>query len=139
MSQLTINNKQPVPRSLSEVGSTIKFDLKDRSYRFSLEIIGFVDKLPQERVFIPVGDQLLRASTSVGSNIVEANSSSSEKEFIKYYEIALKSANKAEYWLSLLRDSYKELGKDTESLISEIGGIMALIESSLGTIKRRKN
>ena len=111
-------------------------DLKERSYRFSLEVIRFVDKLPAERVFLPVGDQLLRASTSVGSNIVEANSSSSEKEFIKYYEISLKSANKAEYWLSLLRDSYSELRKPTFKLLEEIKEVMTLLESSLNTMRK---
>ena len=42
-------------------------------------------------------DQLLRSATSIGANVVEAKSASSKRDFIKFYEIALKSANETKY------------------------------------------
>jgi four helix bundle protein len=79
-------------------------DIKDRAYQFSLAVIKFTSKFPQKRIYWIIGDQLLRSSTSIGANIVEAKSSSSKREFIKFYEISLKSANETKYWLCLLRD-----------------------------------
>ncbi|HRZ29331.1 MAG TPA: four helix bundle protein [Candidatus Paceibacterota bacterium] len=40
---------------------------------------------------------MLRSATSIGANIIEARASSSKKDFIKFYEIALKSANETIY------------------------------------------
>ncbi|MCH7951624.1 four helix bundle protein [Patescibacteria group bacterium] len=88
--------------------SNVKTDLKIRSYQFSLRIIRLVSRLPSTRIFWVIGDQLLRNSTSIGANIVETKSSSSKKEFIKFYEISLKSTNETKYWLCLLRDSNLE-------------------------------
>src|SRR5581483_12441644 len=98
-------------------------DVKIRAYNFSLEIIKFVNSLPSQRAFWNIGDQLLRCSTSVGANMMEAQSASSRRDFIKYYEIALKSANEAKYWLLLLRDSYSEYQLSCQKLLDEVGEI----------------
>ena len=42
-------------------------------------------------------DQLLRSATSIRANVMEAKSASSKRDFIKFYEIALKSANEIKY------------------------------------------
>ena len=83
----------------------LKSNIRYRAYQFSLTIIKFVSNLPEKKVYWIIGDQLLRAATSIGANLIEAKSSSSKKDFIKFYEIALKSANETRYWLSLLKDA----------------------------------
>ena len=75
-----------------------KTDLRYRSYLFSIEVIKFINTLPDKKVYWVIVDQLLRCATSIGANIVEAKSASSRKDFIKFYEIALKSANETKYW-----------------------------------------
>src|SRR3990170_506461 len=82
-----------------------KTDLKDRCYKFSLQIISTVSDLPNKRTAWIIADQLIRSATSIGANLVEARASSSRREYKKFYEIALKSANESVYWLSLLKDS----------------------------------
>ena len=113
-------------------------DLKVRSYDFSIEIIRFVNNLPNKRAFWSIGDQLLRSATSIGANIIEAKSSSSRKEFINYYQIALKSANESVYWLNLLRDSYEDLRIDTSKLLNELEEICKMLSSSVITLKNKK-
>ena len=110
-------------------------NVKTRAYSFSLEIIKFVNELPNKRAFWSIGDQLLRSATSIGANMIEAQSSSSRREFIKFYEISLKSANEAIYWLSLLRDSYPELKLKSEKLIKENSEICKMLGSSILTLK----
>jgi len=88
--------------------ANLKSNIRYRSYQFSLTIINFVSNLPEKKVYWITGDQLLRAATSIGANLIEAKSSSSKKDFIKFYEIALKSANETRYWLSLLKNAKLE-------------------------------
>ena len=113
-------------------------DVKIRAYRFSLNIIFFVNELPNKRGFWSIGDQLLRSATSIGANMIEARSSSSKRDFIKFYEIALKSSNETKYWLCLLRDSYKELKIKSEELLKEAIEISNMIGSSVLTLKGKK-
>ncbi len=113
-------------------------DVKIRSYKFSLYTIQFVNKLPNKRAFWSIGDQLLRAATSIGANLIEAKASSSRRDFIKFYEIALKSANEAAYWLCLLRDSYSELRSECEILLKELQEISNMLGSSVLTLKGKK-
>lgn len=95
----------------------LKSDLKQRCYRFSLNLINLLDTLPKNRASKTISDQLIRSGTSIGANIVEATASSSRLEFKKFHEIALKSANESKYWLSLLQDSQKV---DTMDLLNEV-------------------
>jgi len=113
-------------------------DLNVRSYRFSLDVIVFVNSLPNKRAFWVIGDQLLRSVTSIGANIIEAKASSSRREFVKFYEIALKSANESIYWLSLLKDSYNGLRVECEILLKEAEEICKMLGSSVLTLKGKR-
>ncbi|MFH1713383.1 MAG: four helix bundle protein, partial [Candidatus Jacksonbacteria bacterium] len=95
----------------SKLKTEFKTDVKLRAYRFSLDIIKFTANFPNQKVYWVIGDQVLRSATSIGANIVEAKSSSSKREFIKFFDIALKSANETKYWLCLLRDSELSIDK----------------------------
>ncbi len=114
-------------------------DVKLRAYKFSLEIIKFVNTLPNKRAFWSIGDQLLRSVTSIGANMIEGQASSSRREFIKFYEISLKSANESVYWLSLLHDSYPDLKAKCEDLLAECTEISKMLGSSVLTLKGKRN
>lgn len=116
----------------------LKSDVKYRSFTFSLLIIRFVSTFPEKRIYWIIADQLLRAATSIGANIVEAKSSSSKREFIKYFEIALKSANETKYWLCLLRDSELVEKEKINKILSEAIELSNMIGSSLLTMKGKK-
>lgn len=114
-------------------------DIKLRAYLFSLLTINFIKEFPETRTLRIIADQLLRSATSVGANIVEAKSSSSKREFIKYYEIALKSANETKYWLCLLRDSSSLDRSIVEPILSEAIELSNMLGSSLLTMKGKKD
>ncbi len=114
----------------------VKSDIKLRAYKFSLDIISLLSSFPNTRMYWSISDQLLRSATSIGANIVEAKSSSSKREFIKYYEISLKSSNETKYWLCLLRDS--KIGIEIEKvtiLLNEAIEISNMLASALLTMK----
>jgi len=121
--------------------ANVKTNIKYRAYYFSLDIMKFVATLPSEKVYWIIVDQLLRAATSIGANIVEGKSASSRRDFIKYYEIALKSANETKYWICLLRDGTAEGQKrktEIEKYLKKAEEISNMLGSSLLTLKNKK-
>lgn len=110
-------------------------NLRIRSYLFSLEVIKFINSLPKTNSFLTIGNQLLRSATSIGANIIEAQASSSRRDFIKFFQIALKSANETTYWLSLIRDGFKEFVERCKILLSENEEISKMLGRSLITLK----
>lgn len=107
---------------------------KYRSYIFSGAIINLVKSFPNNHLYWSLGDQVLRSGTSIGANLAEAKYSSSKKEYIRYYKIALKSGNETLYWLSLFRD-YLEVG-DVSPLIQECTELVKMISSSIITMQK---
>lgn len=118
--------------------SKLKSELKYRCYLFSIRIIKLVSSFPNNKVYWIITDQLLRCATSIGANVVEAKSSSSRKDFIKFYEIALKSANETKYWLGLLRDACSFNKEKVNDFLSETEQISKMLGSSLLTLKNKK-
>ncbi|MCJ7515388.1 MAG: four helix bundle protein [Dehalococcoidia bacterium] len=118
--------------------SKIKEEFKRRVYKFAFEIIGFVERLPKGQVSNIIGDQLIRSSTSIGANVVEAKSSASSKDYINFFTHALKSANETKFWLALLRDSNKAEKELTNKLIREATELSNILASSILTLKGKR-
>ncbi|KKQ57975.1 MAG: hypothetical protein US78_C0027G0001, partial [Parcubacteria group bacterium GW2011_GWD1_38_16] len=78
--------------------SKLKNDFKKRLYNFTLKLIDFIDKLPNDNVSRRMGDQLLRSGTSIIGNYIEGQSSSSKKDFINFFNHSLKSSNESKLW-----------------------------------------
>ena len=115
-----------------------RYQLRERTYNFSKDIIGFVASFPNTRIYWVMSDQLLRSATSIGANIIEAQAASSKRDFIKFFQIALKSANETQYWLSLLKDVNKVDSRKVEKLITEVDEIAKMLGASLLTMKGKR-
>lgn len=124
--------------NLKTTSQNPKTDLKVRCYYFSIKVIKFLQTLPEKKVYWIIADQLLRSATSIGANIVEAKSSSSRRDFIKFYEIALKSANESKYWFGLLRDATEADKNKVNELLEELNQLSNMLGSSLLTLKNKK-
>ena len=110
-----------------------------RSYRFSLEIMRFIDSLPQKDFSMQIiARQLIRSATSIGANIIEAQASSSKKDFTNFIHYSLKSANETKYWLGLLRDSKKANKEATNHLLQEARELSNILGSSILSLKGKK-
>jgi four helix bundle protein len=114
-----------------------KSNLKIRCYQFSLKVIALTDNLPNKRSVWVITDQLVRAATSIGANIIEAKASSSRLEFKKFYEISLKSANETKYWLYLLKDA-KLINEDKiDDLLIELTEISNMLGAAVIKLKNK--
>jgi four helix bundle protein len=114
-----------------------KKEFKARIYYFILKLVKFIDKLPKDTSSQIFAKQLLRSGTSIGANYIEAQASSSKKDFINFFHHSLKSANETKFWLALLRDLGKGDKKEAEDLIKELTEVANILGSSLLTLKGR--
>jgi four helix bundle protein len=87
-----------------------------------------------------LGKQYLRAATSIGANVEEAQSAESRLDFVHKYGIAQKEAGESPYWLRLLAESgivalprLRPLMEETEELFAVITGI--ILSTKRGSLK----
>ena len=118
--------------------SNFKNEFKKRLYAFTLQLIAFLDKLPNDNISRRLGDQLLRSGTSIIGNYIEGLSASSKKDFTNYFNTSLKSANESKLWLSLLKDANRARSDDIEWLMNELNEFAKIFASSIMTLKGRK-
>ena len=111
------------------------YDLKKRTYLYALEVIKFLETLPQHYISQTIGKQLLRSATSIGANIFEAQAASSRKDFSNFYSHALKSANESKFWLGLLKDSNKYDNDKISNIVNETNELSNILASCILTIK----
>jgi four helix bundle protein len=76
-------------------------DIKIRTKSFAVRVVKLTNELKTKNIDYPLRDQFLRSGTSVGANLREAKASSSKKELIRFYDIALRSANETNYWMEV--------------------------------------
>ena len=74
------------------------------SFQFAVQIIEFSELLEENKKFV-LARQILKAGTSIGANIREAQNAESQLDFIHKLKIAAKEADETEYWLLLCKQS----------------------------------
>ena len=92
------------------------YNIRHRAFYFSKNVLEFIRNARFDRIHYSLFDQLLRAATSVGANLVEGSAGVSNKDYINYNAIALKSANETKYWLCLIKEA-DEISKIIASII----------------------
>lgn len=115
-----------------------KKESKKRLYAFTLKLIKFIDILPEDNISRRLGDQLLRSGTSIIGNYIEGQAASSKRDYAKYFQISLKSANESKLWLALLRDTKRTAAKNVSWLLQELEELSNIFGSSLLTMKGKK-
>ncbi len=114
------------------------YDIRRRTYVYALEIIKFLDALPKDFICQTISRQLLRSATSIGANIVEAQSASSKKDFANFYNHSLKSANESKFWLGILMDSGRANPNHVNPVLDETCELASILASSILTIKGKR-
>jgi len=76
----------------------------EKSFEFSLKIIEHYKEMVNHHEYV-ISKQLLKAGTSIGANVNEAQAAQSRKDFIAKMAIASKEARETKYWIELLRKS----------------------------------
>ena len=111
-------------------------NLKKRTRQFALDVIKLVEKLPQNQTCRILGNQLLRAGTSVGANYRAACRAKSTADFISKMGTVEEESDESGYWMELLVDSGKLKPAEASSLIKEAGELTAITVASINTARK---
>jgi four helix bundle protein len=81
--------------------------------------------------------QLVKAATSVGANVEEADGAESKRDFAHKLSIARKEARETRYWLRLIRASIAENDEWT-SLLRESEEIARILSAIIRSARQGK-
>ena len=108
------------------------------TFKFSLEIIKYAEQLESIRKFI-FSRQLLSSGTSIGANVMEAQSPQSKRDFNHKMKIAFKELLETDYWLQLCQksDGFPPTGKLHEDLFEIRKVLNSIISSTTKNIRNK--
>ena len=115
-----------------------KEEFKGRTKRLALRVIKLVQALPKDLVAQKIGDQLLRAGTSVGANYRAACRARSTADMIAKLKIVEEEADETLYWLELLVESGLIPEAQLVSLMTETNEILSMTVASITTLRKRQ-
>lgn len=107
-----------------------------KSYTLSRDIIALVRKLPRDQITYVIVKQIIRSSTSVGANIAEGYGRYKGKEYERFLQIALGSAQETEYWLTLVRDEFPSAKSECTQLLSDCLEVILMLNKTLRTLRK---
>jgi four helix bundle protein len=104
-------------------------DIKNRSLRYSLRAVKLYQYLQKQKDGAGwiIGKQYLRAATSIGANIEEAQAGESRGDFIHKLGIARKETRESLYWLNVLEQSELVSSKRMAPLMKETTELLNVI------------
>ena len=111
-----------------------------KSYAFGVRIVKmFLHFTENDWKLQTLYKQVLRSGTSISANVYESEFAQSPSDFASKLHIALKEANETMNWLNLLHDVGILDDKVFESMSVDCSEIIALLVSSIKTIKNNIN
>ena len=112
--------------------------MKNRTKHFARKIIELCRLLPNTREGRLIGDQIFRSGTSTASNYRAACRARSKAEFISKMGIVEEEADETMFWLETIEDIEIFDRNLTAPLMKECNEIIAIVVSSINTVRRRK-
>lgn len=109
-----------------------------RTKRFGLRVIRLVAALPQNPVTMVLGNQLLRAGTSVGANYRAAARGKSRADFISKMGTVEEECDESLYWMEMLIESGFLKPSVVGALMKEGEEILSMVVASIKTARRNK-
>jgi four helix bundle protein len=117
-------------------------DIRERAFALAVRVVRLCRFLEKNLdVSKSLVRQLIRAGTSIGANLEEAQSGQSKPDFISKNSIALKEARETNYWLRLIletTDFDDKAKRGVQDLIDESSEITKIIASIIITAKKEK-
>jgi four helix bundle protein len=118
--------------------NTKNFDLEDRLIDFAVSIINCVENLPQSRIGLHLGGQLLRSGTSPSLNYGEARSAESRNDFVHKMKVCLKELRESLNCLKIMhRAKIYKSEQDVIELIKECDELISIFVKSILTASKK--
>ena len=114
-------------------------EMKNRTKKFSLDILELLEILPNSKTFKLIENQLGRAALSVGANYRVVSRAKSSNDFINKLKIVEEECDECTFFLEILLEksvNHKEL---IQKLLSEANEILAIIVASIKSARNNKS
>ena len=112
--------------------STFASPLAEKSLEFAIELVTHMRPV---KGCGAIKDQLLRAGTSIGANIREAQYGYSSDDFVFKLQTALKECNETGYWLDVVAGAQLLPAEVVKNLCYKRNRIHRMLTASLNTKK----
>ena len=103
--------------------------VREKSMLFAIRIVNLYKFLCEKKEYV-LSKQILKAGTSIGANLAEADSAISKKDFLAKVYISLKECAETGYWLELLqktdfitKNEFESISADREELFKILTAI----------------
>jgi four helix bundle protein len=113
-------------------------NLKKRTQKFALDVIFFTRAMENDQASKVLGNQLLRAATSVGANYRSACRARSKADFISKITIVEEEADECGYWLDMINMSGLAKAENIDKLKKEASELTAIFTASGKTAKENR-
>ena len=109
--------------------------IKEKTFALAVRIVKLYKLLCNDKKEYVLSKQLLRAGTSIGANVQEAQAAQSKKDFAAKMAIASKEARETKYWLLLLLETnYLDRSDNSiEEIMSQVNDIINILTKIVKT------
>ena len=115
-----------------------KRELKIGTRKFAVDILNFVDSLPNRRSANIIGNQLGRSASSVASNYRAACRGRSHAEFVAKIGVVEEEADESTFWLDIIPDTKNGTKETIALLLNESRELTAIFTAASKTAKGNK-
>jgi four helix bundle protein len=108
----------------------VPYDIRERTLQFAVRVIQAIRRLPEDAATRVLAYQLVKAATSVGANVEEADGAESTRDFVHKMSIARKEARESRYWIRIVRasivdnENWNSLQQESEELARILSAII---------------
>jgi len=108
----------------------VPYDIRERTFQFAVSVIQAIRRLPDDAATRVVAYQLVKAATSVGANVEEADGAESKRDFVHKMSIARKESRESRYWIRIIRasiannDEWAALQQESEEITRILSAII---------------
>jgi len=120
---------------MNEIGK----DIRDRTFDFAVRMTKLVNALPSSVSGRVIARQLMRAGTSVGANVEEAQGAGTRKDFARRMNIARSEAREAHYWLRLIESTGMIPGQRMGEIIEEADELVRILTTIVKKTKQSES
>ncbi len=111
------------------------YNLEERTAKFGESVIKFCKSLSLDTISKPIVSQIIRSSTSVGANYMEANGASSKKDFQNKIFICKKEAQETKHWLRMLATCFTERKDEIKLLWTEAQELTMIFQEITNSLR----
>jgi len=112
-----------------------KYNLESRTAEFGEKCILLCKKITQDTITKPLISHLVRSSTSVGANYMEANGASSKKDFKNKIHICKKEVQESKHWLHMISVAVSDSTEEARQLWKEAQELTLIFGKIISTLR----